>query len=568
MKQLVIFAILLSAATIFGCRRESDRTLSPYKWASIDPHSDSIVLKLDKNWDEGQRGDTLEALIKEMEASLSNLKDRRKAEAEARLRFFKAMNYNWNGESEKAVAELDSAWVLCDSTAYPYTALRISLLKHFITDPGSSETFRLLLTALKYYQEVGDLHQQALTALYLSQSLNLPDEPGLTLHYFKMADSIYELLGNDNYHTKNRINEAYLLFNAGETENSRKIFDELIDNPIINDDPIALEMVLRNRTVFFNDTVALRRGYRIVNPEGNSEAVYYQSVRALYEGLLCEHFMDTGRADSAAYYAKLCAAHIDELKIPRYESLASKKLSNYYESVGDDVNTLKWMKRYSDLTDQIVSSQGPGQKIYLENLNTLRRFEFETETAKRELRHRHYIIIVSLCILFVVVLFLFLYLRQRQKLKTMKIRYEWECSQRKIMAMSLSRDEAHKVIDYVKHETSRLSQEENVSANDISKIERNIKMHQAANDEMGAFESAFAGIHPDFAKRLKDIAPSVSENNIRLCSYIVIGLSNRQIAELLNVRQSSLKQSRWRLRTKLNVPQDESLEDFLRRLSE
>ena len=568
MKNLVFLAILLIASAFVGCHRQSDGSLTSYKWAPVDPKSDTIVLELDMCWDQGLRDDTIETLLESLQRSMSQLKGRKKAEVDARLRFFKAMHSNWNGDYGQAVAQLDTADALCDSAAYPYTAIRISLLKHFIKEPSSAETFRLLLSALNYYQEIGDLQQQALAALLLSQSLNLPDEPGLTLHYFKMADSIYELLGNDNYHTKNRINEAYLLFNAGETEQSRAIFDELLVNPVINADQVALEMVLRNRTIFFNDTDAMRRAYRMVNPEEMASLSCPHSVRALYEGLLCEHFMKTGRRDSAAYYARLCADHIDELKVPRYESVATKKLADYYEAVGDDKNNLKWTGRYSRLTDSIVSSQGPGRKIYLQNLNTLRRFEFESETARRELRQRHYVIIASLAILLLVLLSGFMHWRQRQKLRTMRIRYEWECSRRKVMAMSLSQEEAHKVIDYVKQETSRLSREENISARDISEIERNLKIHQSGKEEMGAFEKAFSDIHPDFSKRLKDIAPSVSENNIRLCSYIVIGLSNRQIADLLNVRPGSIKQSRWRLRTKLNVPQDQTLEDFLRKLAE
>ena len=566
MKQIVIFTIVVIATTIVGCRRNGP-TLEPGKWAAIDPASDSIVCNLERCWNRGLRNDTIEILINRLLAYSSGQSGKKKLETKARAHFFKAMKSQWDGDWSEAVSELDSAYSLCDSAQYSYTALRINTLRHIYTEPQSTETFRLLLTALEYYKEIGALQEQAETALFLSQSLNLPDEPGLTLHYFRMADSIYTLLGNENYHTKNRINEAYLLFNAGEREQSRKLFDELSVNPLINSDTVALEMVLRNRAIFFNDTAALRQGYKIVNPNNQAGTQYGHSVRSLYEGLLCEHFLNEGQNDSAAYYASLCEKHIEELKIPRYESVAAKKLSDYYEVAGDIKNNLKWMKQYSTLTDSIVSSQGPGQKIYLNNLNTLRRFEFETETAKRELHYRHYKIVAGLIVLLLAMVGCFVYWRQHQKLRSIKLKYELERSQRRVMAMSLSQDEAHKVIDYVKKETSRLSQEEKISTKDVAEIERNIKRQQSGKEEMGAFEEAFSNIHPDFVKRLKDIAPTLSENNIRLCSYIVIGLSNHQIADILNVQPNSLKQSRWRLRTKLKISQEENLEDFLRKLA-
>lgn len=558
--------ILILIVTILVCCQCRNSTPEPYKWEAVDPISDSIVMKLDRCFNTGLRGDTIDKQIEQLHNASSEMVGKKKLEADARTHFFNAKNLQWKGFWDEAIQELDSAYFLCDTIRYPYTTMRIKALKHLSINPQSTETFKFLLEALKYYQEIGDLPQQAETALFLSQSLNLPDEPGLTLHYFKMADSIYTLLGNENYHTKNRINEAYLLFNAGETELSNKIFNELLENKIINADTVALEMVLRNRAVFFNDTISLRRGYNIVNPSNLVSLEH--SIRALYEGLLCEHFTMSIQLDSAAYYASLCEKHFKELKIPRYKSVAAKKLSDYYEVIGDERNNLKWMKHYSQLTDSIVSSQGPGQKIYLNNLNTLRQFEFETEIAKRELRNRYYIVIGILVIVLLFILGGAMYWRQHQKLKTIKLKYELERSNRKVMAMSFSQNEAHKVIDYVEKETSRLSREEGVSIKDITDLKRNIKIHQSGTEELIAFEEAFSNIHPDFVKRLKDIAPALSENNIRLCSYIVIGLSNHQIAKLLNVQPNSLKQSRWRLRTKLKVPQEDSLEDFLRHLSE
>lgn len=92
-------------------------------------------------------------------------------------------------------------------------------------------------------------------------------------------------------------------------------------------------------------------------------------------------------------------------------------------------------------------------------------------------------------------------------------------------------------------------------------------LHLANRNEMESFEKTFENINPDFIRRLKTISPTISENNIRICSYILIGLSNRQIADLMNIRSTSVKQARWRLRTRLGIDSEESLEDFLRKLS-
>lgn len=567
MKKLLI-TVFAAIALMTGCSQSERRYHAGSGWSALDDEIDSMIVRIDSCYDEAGDQDSIRAAIKRLGTSLMRLNGKKRREGEARLRLLKATGDNLEGHRELAIARLDTTLSLCDSANYPYTFIRAQLLRNLIADPSSPETFRMMLSALDYYKAAGDMNQEALVALCLSQSLNNPEEPGLTLYYFRMADSIYEQLGKNVYHTKNRINEAYLLYQLGEKEQSRRIYDELLLNPIINDDEIALEIVLRNMAVFFDDSTAMRRGYLKVNPEESADKECRHSVRALYEALLCEHFMKTGERDSAAHYASMTEKHFNELIVPRYRSLAAQKLSDYYDSAGKTGKTLEWMKIYKATTDSIVSSQGPWKKIYLDNVNTLHRYEHEAENIRRQLKQRHYRIIYMLISGLLMLTGLFLWLRTRQKLRNMKMRYEWERSQRKLMAMSLSRNEADKVIDYVRNETSRLSRESTVAGSELSQIERNLRIHQAGRLENDAFEEVFGRIHPDFVKRLKEISPTISENNIRLCSYIVIGLSNQQIAEMLNVQASSIKQSRWRLRNRLKIPASETLEDFLRSLSE
>ena len=55
---------------------------------------------------------------------------------------------------------------------------------------------------------------------------------------------------------------------------------------------------------------------------------------------------------------------------------------------------------------------------------------------------------------------------------------------------------------------------------------------------------------------------------IKLASLTLIGMSIKQIASYLNVKSESVMQARWRLRNKLSLKNDESLEAALHRLNE
>ena len=70
-------------------------------------------------------------------------------------------------------------------------------------------------------------------------------------------------------------------------------------------------------------------------------------------------------------------------------------------------------------------------------------------------------------------------------------------------------------------------------------------------------------LHQDFFKKLKDKFPGLSNNDLRLCAYLKIGLNSKEIADILNIQPSSAYISRSRLRKKLNLGVDEDLHDFL-----
>jgi len=77
------------------------------------------------------------------------------------------------------------------------------------------------------------------------------------------------------------------------------------------------------------------------------------------------------------------------------------------------------------------------------------------------------------------------------------------------------------------------------------------------------FEIQMDELHQEFFKNLKQKFPGLSSNDLRLCAYLKIGFSSKEIADLLNIQPSSIYISRSRLRKKLNLSIEEDLYDFL-----
>ncbi len=77
------------------------------------------------------------------------------------------------------------------------------------------------------------------------------------------------------------------------------------------------------------------------------------------------------------------------------------------------------------------------------------------------------------------------------------------------------------------------------------------------------FEIQMDELHQEFFMKLKKQFPDLSSNDLRLCAYLKIGLSTKEIAEILNIQPSSFYISRSRLRKKLNLKPEEELYSFL-----
>lgn len=83
------------------------------------------------------------------------------------------------------------------------------------------------------------------------------------------------------------------------------------------------------------------------------------------------------------------------------------------------------------------------------------------------------------------------------------------------------------------------------------------------NVEDNTFEIQMDELHQDFFRKLKENFPELSNNDLRWCAYLKIGLNSKEIAEILNIQPSSAYISRSRLRKKLNLDAEEDLYTFL-----
>lgn len=100
-------------------------------------------------------------------------------------------------------------------------------------------------------------------------------------------------------------------------------------------------------------------------------------------------------------------------------------------------------------------------------------------------------------------------------------------------------------------------------ATDINDIIRKINRDIDKEENWKVFEDYFDRVHEKFLKRLKAKYPILTSKDLRLCAYLRMNLSTKEIAPLMNITVRGVEISRYRLRKKLEIDRNDNLNEFL-----
>lgn len=98
---------------------------------------------------------------------------------------------------------------------------------------------------------------------------------------------------------------------------------------------------------------------------------------------------------------------------------------------------------------------------------------------------------------------------------------------------------------------------------EMLKIRRLIKENISHDDDWSNFTRHFDVVYRDFLKLLREAHPVLTQSDLRMCAYLKMGLSSKEIAPLLNISPRSVEMSRYRLRRKLALDRDTPLQRYL-----
>lgn len=97
----------------------------------------------------------------------------------------------------------------------------------------------------------------------------------------------------------------------------------------------------------------------------------------------------------------------------------------------------------------------------------------------------------------------------------------------------------------------------------FEKLLRMIDENRTAEDEWAVFQSNFDRIHERFFRKLKEQYPDLTPGDLRLCALLRLNMPTKDMARMQNLTIRGVEAARYRLRKKLNLPEGQSLVDFM-----
>jgi DNA-binding CsgD family transcriptional regulator len=104
------------------------------------------------------------------------------------------------------------------------------------------------------------------------------------------------------------------------------------------------------------------------------------------------------------------------------------------------------------------------------------------------------------------------------------------------------------------------------AAEEFKKMLRILGEENKMDKDWEQFAIHFDKVHSDFLQILKSTYPQLSAHELKLCAYLRMNLSSKEIAQLENISVRGVEISRYRLRKKLHIPTEINLFDFLMEL--
>ncbi len=150
--------------------------------------------------------------------------------------------------------------------------------------------------------------------------------------------------------------------------------------------------------------------------------------------------------------------------------------------------------------------------------------------------------------------------KELMKLKNEQLVHDVDIKSRELAVSTMSMIKKNELLELIKEDLKKTTESKNKDFMPvITMINRNIK----EENSWEIFKEAYDNLDKDFLKKMKAAHPSLTPSDLKLCAYLRLNLSSKEIAPMLHISIRSVEIKRYRLRKKINLIHDEGLVNYI-----
>jgi ATP/maltotriose-dependent transcriptional regulator MalT len=147
-----------------------------------------------------------------------------------------------------------------------------------------------------------------------------------------------------------------------------------------------------------------------------------------------------------------------------------------------------------------------------------------------------------------------------------RISDELEISKRHLATTLLLMAEKENLLNSLKKDLKRLDASNPSTVTAKGEIVKKIEGSILNEGRWDLFQQQFEQIEPYFIKNLLQSLPKITQRELRLLTLIRMNLNSKEIGDILGISLKSVNTARYRLRKRLELPEEENLELFVHSL--
>jgi len=147
--------------------------------------------------------------------------------------------------------------------------------------------------------------------------------------------------------------------------------------------------------------------------------------------------------------------------------------------------------------------------------------------------------------------------KQIVELNNANLKQDIDSRNRELAVSTMNMINKNKTLNAIKNALLKTEKVEDINAI-VKLVDKTIE----DEEDWNFFEEAFNHADKDFFRKVKEQHPSLTANDLKLCVYLRLNMSSKEIAPLLNISSRSVEIKRYRLRKKLHLSRDINLNDY------